>query len=399
VDRHYSLIEQKCRDFLAQMDSGKTPITHDFYLKKYQLSQPQLPYDIILFDEGQDASEVMLDVFFRQTATKVIVGDTHQQIYGWRYAVNSLEKTDYPSQPLSTSFRFGAPIAQLATRVLGWKTQLGEAPQLAITGAGQASKQVTSRAVIARTNLGLLLKAIEYVKEHPQQLQRVYFEGHIKRYTYAGESASLYDVLALSKGRQGAIKDPLIKAMGSLEELNDYAEKTEDKTLQTLISLVEDHGNEVVEMIDELKRRHVEEKDRDQAQIYFSTVHRCKGLEYDEVQLAADFPSQAAIDKLEQQLKTQPLDPGMRAKVLEEINLLYVAITRSRHLLHLPAECLPTGFEPHPDIQLIKGIGNTVLLAPPPPLLTQQATTRHTLPVAQDSALASLQQRLDHASR
>ncbi len=85
----YEQIEKYTRQALAKMNSGEIDVTHDFYLKKFQLSNPQLYYDYILFDEGQDASAAMLDVFLHQPAIKIIVGDVHQQIYGWRYAVNS----------------------------------------------------------------------------------------------------------------------------------------------------------------------------------------------------------------------------------------------------------------------------------------------------------------------
>jgi superfamily I DNA/RNA helicase len=80
VNNFYSVIEQFTRQALAKMDKGAIAITHDFYLKKFQLSEPKLPYDYILFDEGQDASGAMLDVFLKQPATKIIVGDVHQQI-------------------------------------------------------------------------------------------------------------------------------------------------------------------------------------------------------------------------------------------------------------------------------------------------------------------------------
>jgi F-box protein, helicase, 18 len=106
VTKHYAEIVQQARVLLGKMDKGEIEITHDFYLKKFQLLNPDLPYDYILFDEGQDASPAMLHTFLNQAATKVIVGDTHQQIYGWRYAVNSLAQADFKSFNLSSSFRF-----------------------------------------------------------------------------------------------------------------------------------------------------------------------------------------------------------------------------------------------------------------------------------------------------
>lgn len=398
VTARYDTIERNCRELLARMERAQVAITHDFYLKKFQLTQPVLPADVILFDEGQDASGVMLDVFFRQSATKVIVGDTHQQIYGWRYAVNSLEKTDYQSQQLSTSFRFGEPIAKLATQVLAWKTQLGGDPQLMVTGAGRHISEVVTRAVIGRTNLGLLLKAIEYVKQHRQQLRRVYFEGNINSYTYAEEGASLYDVLALYNGRSSSIKDPLIRKMANLTELADYAEQTEDRQLQMLIAIVEDYGNEVVELIKELKRLHVADGARDQAQLYFSTVHRCKGLEYDEVQLVPDFITQVTIDKLEEEFKVRAPEPTVWAKVMEEINLLYVALTRARMKVYVPTDSLPTGFQPHADVQVTLGTGGTVLLAlPAPPVVIHAQSARQLVQETQeiDNRFVSLQQKLD----
>ncbi|MCC2548495.1 UvrD-helicase domain-containing protein [Hymenobacter sp. BT175] len=403
VGKLYATIERSCRELLARMDRGEIAITHDFYLKKFQLSHTVLPADVILFDEGQDASGAMLDIFFRQPATKVIVGDTHQQIYGWRHAVNSLERTDYPSLQLSASFRFGPPIAELASQVLAWKTQLGAGPQLVVTGAAPDDLgEGSTRAVIGRTNLGLLLKAIEYVKEHRQQLRRVYFEGNINSYTYAGEGASLTDVLALYNGRSEAIKDPLIRKMANLDELADYAEQTEDGQLQMLITIVEDYGNDVIDLIKELKRLHVADGARDQAQLYFSTVHRCKGLEYDQVQLTPDFITQVTIDKLEEEFAAKPPEPGVRARVFEEINLLYVALTRAKTKVYVPAECLPGSFKPHAAVHSLQGTGGTVLLSRPPVVVPVHRTEWVEYALAQgtlDPRFASLQQKLDASSK
>ena len=158
VTTFYRYIETQSRLLLSKMDKGEIEITHDFYLKKFQLSNPELNFDYILFDEGQDASAAMLDVFFKQKATRVIVGDTHQQIYGWRFAVNSLEKADFKTFYLSTSFRFSQDIANLAMEVLKWKGHITEHEPIPITGYGN-SKGYKTKAVLARTNLGLLLNA------------------------------------------------------------------------------------------------------------------------------------------------------------------------------------------------------------------------------------------------
>ena len=73
VKTFYSYIEMQTRIFLGKMDKGEIEITHDFYLKKFQLSNPQLNFDYILFDEGQDASPAMLDVFLNQNTNSVNV--------------------------------------------------------------------------------------------------------------------------------------------------------------------------------------------------------------------------------------------------------------------------------------------------------------------------------------
>ncbi|UYZ61327.1 UvrD-helicase domain-containing protein [Hymenobacter latericus] len=404
VTQHYQLIEDGCRQLLRRMDSGKIEITHDFYLKKFQLASRQLHHDYILFDEGQDASGAMLDWFFKQEATKVIVGDAHQQIYGWRHAINSLNKADFTPYHLSTSFRFGASLADLATQVLAWKGQLGTDAPLPISGHGQGIA-TTTRAVIGRTNVGLLLKAFEYTAQPGDQAQKLYFEGNIKSYTYADTGASLYDVLHLANGRHASIKDPLLRKMADLDGLRDYAKQTEDAQLLLLVKIVEDYGNDVVDLIDKLKQRHVKDENRAEAQLYFSTVHRCKGLEYDAVQLTSDFITQATIDQLARDHARKPTEPGVLSRILEEINLLYVALTRAKNLLYVPAECLPTGFTAGPGIIATHEGGGTALIQPPPPppatiIASPPApAARHPKPSPQRTDLTSLQQKLDAISQ
>jgi superfamily I DNA/RNA helicase len=313
------------------------------------LSKPRLSYDYILFDEGQDASGAMLDVFLRQPATKVIVGDTHQQIYGWRHAVNSLEKTDFNTFQLSASFRFRQPIADLAREFLGWKKHIDRYTPVTITGHGNATGEKT-KATIARSNLGLLLNAITYITDHPKTKQ-LYFEGNIHSYTYAEEGASLYDVLHLYNNRHDRIRDKLIRSMQSLANLEEYIDKTEDAQLGMMVEIVKEYGNEIPGILQRLKDLHTGDGNREEAEMIFSTVHKAKGMEYDVVQLVDDFIKEADLAKPKTEESKEILDI---ARLVEEINLLYVAVTRAKNLLLIPESLVPEGFLSSPFLHILK---------------------------------------------
>jgi len=353
VTTFYDYIESQSRLLLSKMDKGEIEITHDFYLKKFQLSNPILYFDYILFDEGQDASPAMLDVFLKQKAIKVIVGDTHQQIYSWRFAVNSLEKADFKTFNLSTSFRFSQDIASLAAEVLKWKNHLQEFQPVPITGKGTA-REYKVKAILARTNLGLLLKAIEHVTEK-KKVKHIYFEGNINSYTYGDEGASLYDVLNLYNENHHMIKDKLIKEMKTLYELEDYIEKTEDVQLAMMVEIVKEYGNDLPHIIKTLKEKHVENDEKDKAEMIFSTVHRSKGMEYDAIQIVNDFITEEKLEKLNYEGKVGEIN---QAKLNEEINLLYVAITRTKNSIHIPQALMPKDFPISSHIHIMRDGAN-----------------------------------------
>lgn len=347
---HFKYIQKKAEILLQRMEEGKIDITHDFYLKKFQLMHPVLNYDYILFDEGQDASPAMLDIFLQQRAIKVIVGDSSQQIYSWRHAVNSLEKTDFNPYSLSTSFRFGHDVAKLASEVLKYKKYINRSDKIEITGTGAAST-IRTKAVIGRSNLGLLLRAIDYITcEDP--VKQLYFEGNINSYTYADDGTSLYDVLNLANSKYHLIKDKLIRSMKYLIELEEYVKKTEDVQLDMMIRIVRKYGNDIPAILKMLKERHVANDEKQKAEIIFSTVHRCKGMEYDEVRLVEDFITEEKLKKF-MEGKTEKLTP---AKANEEINLLYVAVTRAKVRLHIPENIVPIGFPSSESIHLVKAM-------------------------------------------
>ena len=337
VKNLYAQIEGFARTALVKMEKSEIGITHDFYLKKFHLNGPTLAFDYILFDEGQDASAAMLDVFLNQQAKKIIVGDMHQQIYGWRFAINSLQQVDFPVFNLSNSFRFNEEIAMVANKILLWKDHLRLTPSIKINGVGIPADTIHSKAVLGRTNLKLLLNAI--LKWQEGNLTKLFFEGNINSYTFADEGASLYDVLHLYNGRIGSIKDKLIAEMKSMKELEKYIEKTEDTSLSVIVEAVKQFGNQLPTSINELKNHHAASKE--EADLIFSTVHRCKGMEYDEVTLLNDFMTEEKLKRSIDQNGGENIREQDKNRLAVEINVLYVAATRARNRLVIPSEINP----------------------------------------------------------
>ena len=163
---------KKIRDFTRLLWSAVSdehnvcPMTHDAYLKIYQLSKPTINANLIMIDEAQDLNPVLLDILSHQTMQKVFVGDNHQQIYAWRGAVNSLSGLDYETFHLTHSFRFGPAIADLANVCLFAKNE-----PVRIVGAGKGAGRFNPNnpyAFLARSNSVIfaeLTKAINQGKK------------------------------------------------------------------------------------------------------------------------------------------------------------------------------------------------------------------------------------------
>jgi F-box protein, helicase, 18 len=118
-----------------------------------------------------------------------------------------------------------------------------------------------------------------------------------------------------------------------------------------MVEIVKEYGNEIPSLIQSLKKKHVGDEEKATAEMIFSTVHRAKGMEYDAVQLVEDFITEAKLEKLKEGKEADALN---LAKWNEEINLLYVAITRTKGNLRIPENLLPKSFPASPNIHVLK---------------------------------------------
>lgn len=307
---------------LTAMKGGEIPAVHDFYLKCFQLTRPRLPFDLILVDEAQDTSEVMLDLIQRQKASKIFVGDPLQQIYAFRHAVNALEKLELPVFSLSHSFRFGDNLAQqVARRTSRALTLLGRPREIQIRGQHGPTRLVRRVAspytFISRTNLSLFEAALNHPKE------AIFFEGGLGHYNFM--SPRTVSLFHLARGQRHKVQDRLIASFKSPVEVLAFAEATRNMPLRNMVILVVRHGEKLFERYREIERRTV--GSAEEADVLLTNVHQAKGKEYDAVDMGDDFLKLADIKEA---LHTAPF-----VSVREEIYLWYVAATRARSAIRL----------------------------------------------------------------
>lgn len=281
--------------------NGVLPYRHDHYLKAWQLSGPRIACDFIMFDEAQDANPVMRAIVEAQThAQRVYVGDSQQQIYSFTGAVNALAQVNGNRTMLTKSFRFGPEIAAAANSVLALLDT-----DMRIEGAGRPGRveQVAKPDVIlTRTNASAVRLALGELVTGGRPSIIGGFDDVIR-----------FAAAAMDLKNNGWTSHPDLSCFKSWGEVQDYVDEDPNGSeLSLLVDLVDEFGADVIS--ERLKECTAPEN----ATLQISTAHKAKGLEWDVVKLASDFPT--GLNK-----------KGEECKVgAEELRLLYVAVTRAQ---------------------------------------------------------------------
>ncbi|WP_078894875.1 UvrD-helicase domain-containing protein [Streptomyces sp. CT34] len=256
---------------------GRLRFTPDVYLKLWALGAPLLPYAYILLDEAQDANPVVAQVIQNQSHAQLIaVGDSCQQLYEWRGAVDAM--ATWPAERrlmLSQSWRFGPAVAEQANR---WLRRLET--RMRLTGSPHRASRVIEGglddpdAILCRTNGRAILLAIEAL-------------AHGRRPALVGGTSK---VKALAKACQelketGVTGHPELLAFTSWDDVHDYAATDDGADLKALVEAVDTHGAQAI-----IKAADRMAPDAKSADLVISTAHRAKGLEWGRVRIATDFP-------------------------------------------------------------------------------------------------------------
>jgi F-box protein, helicase, 18 len=329
LESHQEVIIQACRDIATAWNRREKPCPHDFYLKLFhksgQFDRELNRFDTILVDEAQDLSPIMLNALDQCRKRIVLVGDSHQQIYSFRYAMDAMKKLTCDQDfDLTLSFRFGSAIAELASAFI---QEAKKEKGFLIKGNPDKSSMVSlssrlpsnnlTRAILTRTNLSLFSNAM--------QLRSAGKAFHFERDLQPVLFRSL-DVYWLSRGQKERIRDVFIASFSSLEQLEEYAGSMSDFPLTGMAQIVKKYGDDsfpaaVFEMADLSRSRNT---GKGQDGVTLSTIHTAKGQEYDEVYLDSDIAENlSAATQNESRLYE------------EEVNIAYVGITRAVKRLHL----------------------------------------------------------------
>ena len=297
------------RRWLESVDmQHQAGIGHDIYLKLWALSEPNIPADYVLFDEAQDADPLMLGILLRQKQTQVIyVGDAHQQIYAWRGAINAMQHLPLPESRLTTSFRFGEPIADVANALLG-----GLNETVPLIGNRNVKSTAVNKphtkmrdAILCRTNA----RAMELLLSGLVQGDKVGLQADQVKLNRFVDAASL-----LKQGKR--VTDvPELAWFNSWHDVHEYCETNDGSDIKPLVKLVDDHGTAP------LKKALAKITPIEQADYVISTAHKAKGLEWNRVHIEDDY--QFKINGLEHKISD------------EELRLLYVACTRAKVSLNI----------------------------------------------------------------
>ncbi|MGV9383516.1 UvrD-helicase domain-containing protein [Nonomuraea sp. NPDC003707] len=288
---------------------GKLLFDHDDYQKIWALSRPRLHTDLIFFDEAQDISEVQADVVRRQPIQTIVVGDSRQSIYGFRGAVDALDR--WPAEvvlPLTQSWRFGHAVATAGNRFLA----LLKSPFL-LEGNPHRDSRLgpvpDPDAVLCRTNAGAVAAVIQGLDAG-------------KRVAMVGGGRDLR-AIAKAAGELMArrpTKHPELAGFKDWDEVREYVEEhPEERGLRTFVRLVDKHKPQgLISIIDQMVPEDTKDPEH-KPELIVSTAHKAKGREWDHVLIADDFSGPTTNED-----GTTNLPPA------EDLRLAYVTVTRAR---------------------------------------------------------------------
>jgi superfamily I DNA/RNA helicase len=152
--------------------------------------------------------------------------------------------------------------------------------------------------------------------------QKVHFLGGFDSYNFR----SIVDARKLLDDEPGEVQDPFMRNFNSAADFEKYVDDAEELDLKTRLEIAKKYPN-AEEVYERLRRQCC--GNQNDADVVLTTAHKVKGQEFRHVHVLSDFLDVPGLVKKAQSKKDRT---PVRA---EELNLLYVAITRTLEKLSI----------------------------------------------------------------
>ncbi|EJH5436236.1 ATP-dependent helicase, partial [Campylobacter jejuni] len=277
----------------------KLDFIHNFYLKYYFLYEESKnlvkKYDFILLDEAQDTNSIMLDIVLNNNCSKILVGDTFQNIYGFNQTINAIEtvQADYKKN-LSKSFRSKQEILNYADYFLLKYTKKNKV-KMTSNISNKEKNEIKNKSYIMRTNAGI----IEF-------LDKIKYDKNIEQYCLLKNPDDIFqlvfDILNFRSNRFSYIskRNSFLLNFNSMLELKNYAKEAFDNNLNRVLILIDEKYD--FKVLNALAIKLYNKKNKENIFFYITNSHISKGLEWDSVELYNDFPN---LNKLQNEIKKE----------------------------------------------------------------------------------------------
>jgi hypothetical protein len=296
------------------------PITHDAYLKYYQMKKVKLTdIDIILIDEVQDCTDCMLSVVTEQKhCTQIYVGDKYQKIYGFKniddpfkFIVDQQAKKII-GKNLSVSFRMGFDLMFFTNALLRKAFNVSKGfsesncknnTQIEIKPLNDLPKGTV---ILCRYNYTVFRTIFRMCVENKT------FNVYGKKINYEKEISIVKDLINVENGHTNKLNHNKLKQheLFTMEKIIHFfnviqvSQKWKDR-----IQLYQMYGGPTLIQFWTFSKT----KQRKNPDIIITTAHQSKGAEFDYVALHDDFNINGE----------------------DSMNLLYVSMTRAKKILYI----------------------------------------------------------------
>ena len=320
------LIIHKCKELweLKKDYKNNVKVEHDFYLKLFHLSKMDLSnkFDIIMVDECQDLSKLLLDILKSSNVKGIVIcGDVYQSLYQWRNSTNILPLFEGKEYKLTTSFRVSQNIANIANIIIK------DIYKIDINMKGFNDKQKIVSEIdkkkpyvcLCRTNAFILGEAIEVISANKNA--KLYFESGFSSYNFS----VLKDAYWFYKGHK--VNNPLFNKFEDYNKMIKYADRVGDIEIIAINRMIEKYGSLIPDIIDRIKNNTT--NDTNKANVLFSTIHKSKGKSITlPIYISDDIFDLPTVFRKEYINKGDDIDFKIE-DFYEEANIIYVGITRS----------------------------------------------------------------------